>query len=136
MLPTEKAIKTGELTAEEINSLTNEELMKLLASMKRHADFETNQVDFKHAMHLVRLLRMGAEALETGVINVRRPDATELLDIRAGKWTYEEVVEYAEDMDNKVRNVLYPTTQLRKKPDIKLAAELILTAQDMMWTKN
>lgn len=90
----------------------------------------------KHAMHLVRLLRMGVEALEDGVINVFRPDAEELLSIRNGKWTYKEVVEYAEEMDNKVRTVLYPTTQLRKKPDIKLAAELILNVQDMMWTKN
>lgn len=92
--------------------------------------------DTKHAMHLVRLLRMGVEALETGVINVRRADAAELLAIRNGSWTYEEVVEYAEEMDNKVRNVLYPTTMLRKKPDIKLAAELILTIQDLMWTKK
>lgn len=92
--------------------------------------------DTKHAMHTVRLLRMGAEALEDGVINVRRPDAKELLSIRNGAWTYEEVVEYAEEMDNKIRNVLYPTTQLRKKPDVKLAAELIINAQDMMWTKN
>lgn len=92
--------------------------------------------DTKHAMHLVRLLRMGVEALEDGVINVRRVDAEELLSIRNGAWTYEEVVEYAEEMDNKVRNVLYPTTQLRKKPDVKLAAELIITVQDIMWTKN
>ena len=136
MLPTEKAIKTGELTDDEINSLSNEDLMKLLASMKRHADFETNQVDFKHAMHLVRLLRMGVEALEDGIINVRRADAEELLSIRNGAWTYEEVVEYAEEMDNKVRNVLYPTTQLRKKPDVKMAAGLIMQIQDLTWTKN
>lgn len=92
--------------------------------------------DTKHAMHLVRLLRIGVEALEDGVINVRRPDAEELLSIRNGAWTYEEVVEYAEEMDNKIRNVLYPTTQLRKKPDVKLAAELIMQIQDLTWTKN
>ena len=136
MLPTEKAVMTGELTDAEINSLSDAELMKLLASMKRHADFEVNQVDFKHAMHLVRLLRMGAEALETGVLNVKRPDAEELLAIRTGKWTYEEVVEYAEHMDNHVREVLYKTTSLPKKPDVKLAAELIMTLQDMTWKKN
>lgn len=92
--------------------------------------------DTKHAMHLVRLLRMGAEALETGVLNVRRPDAEELLAIRAGKWSYEEVVEYAEMMDNHVHKVLYPKTQLPKKPNVKLAAELLLAVQDTTWTKN
>jgi len=92
--------------------------------------------DTKHAMHLVRLLRMGAEALETGVLNVKRPDAEELLSIRAGAWSYEEVVEYAEMMDNRVRNELYPVTQLPKKPDIALAAELVLMVQDSCWKKN
>lgn len=92
--------------------------------------------DTKHAMHLVRLLRMGAEVLQTGVLLVRRPDAEELLSIRAGAWTYEQVVEYAEMMDNHVRTVLYPKTDLRKKPDIKLAAKLVLELQDLVWNKT
>lgn len=95
---------------------------------------EKHGYDTKHAMHLVRLLRMGAEALETGVLNVKRPDAEELLAIRNGAWTYEEVVEYAEHMDNYVREVLYPNTVLPKKPDIKLAAQLIIDVQDCVWT--
>lgn len=92
--------------------------------------------DTKHAMHLVRLLRMGAEALETGVLNVRRQDAAELLSIRNGAWEYDRVVEYAEEMDSHVRNVLYPKTNLPKKPNTKLAAELIMDIQDMMWTQK
>jgi len=43
--------------------------------------------DSKHAMHLVRLLRMGIEALRDGEILVKRHDAQELLDIRNGAWT-------------------------------------------------
>lgn len=92
--------------------------------------------DTKHAMHLVRLLRMGAEALETGKLNVRRPDAEELLAIRNGAWTYEEVVGYAEMMDNHVRTNLYTKTSLPKKPNIKLAAELVMAVQDTMWNKT
>lgn len=92
--------------------------------------------DTKHAMHLVRLLRMGQEALETGQLLVRRPDAAELLDIRAGKWTYEEVVEYAEMMDTRAREVLYKTTSLPKKPNVKLAAELLMDVQDLSWTNK
>lgn len=92
--------------------------------------------DTKHAMHLVRLLRMGREALTEGVIHVKRPDAPELLSIRSGAWTYEEVVEYAEEMDREVREVLYPKSSLPKKPDIKLAAQLVLDVQDEMWKKN
>ena len=90
--------------------------------------------DTKHAMHLVRLLRMGLEALRDGEIVVKRPDAEELLAIRNGSWTYEEVVNYAEEMDNEVRNVWYKKTELPKKPDIKFAAQLLMSVQDMVWS--
>ena len=129
----EKAIKTGDLTDEEIESLSDEDLKDLYHTMKRHADFETNQVDFKNAMHLVRLLRMGQEALETGQIIVKRPDAQELLDIRAGSMTYEEIVEYAEDMDDNIKHKLYKTTDLPKKPDLKKVAQLLMDTQFRVW---
>lgn len=92
--------------------------------------------DTKHAMHLVRLLRMGYEALTTGELIVRRPDAEELLDIRRGKWTYEEIVTYAEEMDLMVREDLYKKTELRKRPDIKFAATLLMDVQDLVWGSN
>jgi predicted nucleotidyltransferase len=94
---------------------------------------EAHGFDTKHAMHLVRLLRMGKEALTTGQLIVRRPDAEELLSIRNGAWTYEQVVAYAEDMDREVREVLYPKTDLPRTPDIKLAAKLVLAVQDATW---
>lgn len=52
--------------------------------------------DTKHGMHLVRLLRMGEEILLGKGVVVRRPDAEELLAIRNGAWTYEQLLEYAE----------------------------------------
>ncbi len=59
--------------------------------------------DTKHALHLVRLLRMGAEILETGVVQVRRPDREELLAIRDGAWSYDELMEQAEALSAKVK---------------------------------
>lgn len=61
--------------------------------------------DTKHAMHLVRLLRAGYEILTTGDFHVRRPDAAELLDIRAGKWTYEQITRYADEMMGKINSL-------------------------------
>src|SRR5690606_7052786 len=52
--------------------------------------------DVKHASHLVRLLRMAREILTPGNIHVERQDADELLAIRAGAWTYEQIIEFAE----------------------------------------
>jgi hypothetical protein len=88
--------------------------------------------DTKHAMHLIRLLRLGYEAVVEGVIRVRRPDADELLTIRNGAWTYEQVVAYAETMDTAVRNAV-ETSPLPKSPNYRLAAQLTLDVQDAMW---
>ena len=96
---------------------------------------ELHGYDTKHAMHLVRLLRMGKEALRDEELFVKRPDAEELLEIRNGSMTYEEVVAYAESMDKEVREVWYKKTKLRKKPDIHLAASLLMDAQDLVWNK-
>ncbi|MGD9725427.1 MAG: nucleotidyltransferase domain-containing protein [Nitrospira sp.] len=52
--------------------------------------------DCKHAMHLMRLLRMGRQILTEGKLDVRRPDASELLEIRRGGWSYERLVEEAD----------------------------------------
>jgi hypothetical protein len=102
---------------------------------RRLAMEEEFNFDGKHAMHLVRLLRMGAEALQTGELLVKRPDAEELLAIRNGAWTYEELVDYAEKTDKWVRNVLYTQTNLPKSPNYKLAAKIIMDVQDMVWSR-
>jgi uncharacterized protein len=89
--------------------------------------------DTKHAMHLVRLLRMGVEILRDGQVLVKRADADELLAIRAGEWTYDQIAQYAETMDKEVREVWYKKTSLPKYPDVKLAAQLLMEVQDMVW---
>lgn len=74
--------------------------------------------DTKHAMHLVRLLRMGVEALEKGNIYVDRTniDAEELIEIRNGAWSFEKLEEYANTSDVKLAE-LYKKSELRDRPD-------------------
>ena len=74
--------------------------------------------DTKHAMHLVRLTRMCREVLIDGVIRVRRPDAEELLAIRNGAWTYEQLVEYSDKQDAEFNEIL-KVSNLPKQPDRK-----------------
>jgi hypothetical protein len=102
----------------------------------RSALEEEHGYDTKHAMHLVRLLRMGVEALRDEVILVKRPDAEELLAIRNGAWTYDELVTYAEKMKDEVDSVWLQKTNLPPKPNIELAANLIIEVQDLIWSKN
>ena len=77
---------------------------------------------------------MGEEILTDGTVKVLRPDADLLLDIRAGKWTYDEVVKFAEEKDVLIREVLYKTSPLPKSPDLQYAARLLMEVQDMCWS--
>lgn len=89
--------------------------------------------DTKHAMHLVRLLRMGYEALTEGLVRVRRPDAQELLSIRNGAWSYEQVIEYAEFMKEEVDKAV----KLKNLPDsvnFHQVGKLMMHVQDSIWT--
>jgi predicted nucleotidyltransferase len=61
------------------------------AALERQHGYDT-----KHALHLVRLLRMGREILEIGRLVVTRPDREELLAIRAGAWTFDQLIDRAE----------------------------------------
>ena len=75
-------------------------------------------LDTKHAAHLVRLMRMCKEILESGKVIVKRPDAAELLSIRAGAWPYDRIVEYAEKLEAECA-VLYDSAgALPYKPDV------------------
>lgn len=102
----------------------------------RHAMEEEFGYDTKHAMHIVRLMRMGEEILTTGKVNVFREDAQELLDVRNGKWTYEELLSWAEEKDNLVRNVLYKQSDLPKQVDLNLASKVLIEVQDICWPKG
>ncbi len=73
--------------------------------------------DRKNASHLVRLLRMAREILETGQVHVRRHDAEEIKAIRNGAWTYEELVEFAEKEDLALEEVV-KKSNLPSKPNV------------------
>jgi len=84
--------------------------------------------DCKNATHLIRLSRMCLEILSGKGVIVKRPDAEELLSIRKGAWTYDQVMEYAESSEKEAEK-LYVTSTLPYKPDMgrlnKLCIELI-----------
>lgn len=61
--------------------------------------------DGKHAAHLVRLMCMCREILETGTVIVKRPDREELLAVRDGAWSYEQLVQWSEQEDHALEEV-------------------------------
>ncbi len=95
----------------------------------RLEDFEAFGFNTKAALHAVRLVRMGYEMLETSRVAVRRPDAEELLDVRAGKWAASEVIEYVEDMAGLIATSGQTPSPLPLEVSLDFAAELLLDLQ-------
>lgn len=86
--------------------------------------------DTKHASHLVRLMESAKDILKTNTYNpTLTGDRLQLVkDVRAGKMSYDEILEYAEKLDLEL-NEEYKKSTLQKKPDVKKVNELVLRLQ-------
>jgi len=103
---------------------------------KRAALEEKHGYDTKHATALIRLLRMGKEILETGKVKVKRTDdREELMAIKNGIWTYEQVVEYADKIEDEVE-ASYKSSKLPMMPDLKFLNGLCMELIEMQWRKS
>jgi hypothetical protein len=73
--------------------------------------------DAKNLMHTFRLLRMAKEIADTGRPQIRRPDRNELLAIKAGRFTYEDLMAKAavelESIDES-----FAASKIQDEPDV------------------
>lgn len=83
--------------------------------------------DVKSASHLIRLLRMGIEFLKEGILYVEREDASELLDIKRGKWSLERIKKEADLLFVAAREA-YLKSPLPPKPDTVKIEQLMIEA--------
>jgi predicted nucleotidyltransferase len=81
--------------------------------------------DTKNAGHLIRLLRMGIEFLTDGKLHIVREDATELIDIKQGKWTLDRIKNHATELFSLAKEA-FVRSDLPPEPD-KEKAEKIVT---------
>lgn len=63
---------------------------------KRRQLVEKFGFDTKNAAHLIRLLRMGTEFLIEGDLHVLREDAKQLLEIKRGEWSLDQIMREAD----------------------------------------
>ena len=92
---------------------------------KRKALVDKYGYDTKNACHLVRLLIMGTEFLNTGQMKVYRDtDRDFLLDIKKGKYTFEEINKMAEELFVDIKQAKEKSA-LPPKPDHKYANKLL-----------
>ncbi len=98
----------------------------------RHALEARFGYDTKHAQHLVRLLRMGLEVLQEGAVRVLRPDREELLAIRDGRWSYDELIGQAEELGARIR-AAEKTSPLPAQPDLAALDALCVELVEEVW---
>lgn len=80
----------------------------------------------KHAMHLIRLLVTGTEILEgKGINTYREKERSFFLDIRSGKYSYQEIFEMLDEYEQQFKAAA-ANTSLPEKPDYKRIEDLMI----------
>jgi uncharacterized protein len=88
--------------------------------------------DAKNMMHTFRLLNMAEEIAKVGKVNVRRHDREFLLKIRSGEFSYEELVELANE---KIYGIdeLYDKSTLPEVPDVRKVEEILVEMREYLY---
>lgn len=81
--------------------------------------------DIKNAAHLIRLLHMCIDFLETGQYVVERPEKDRLIDIKSGKWSLYEIKKEAERLF-KLSDEKFETCTLPDYPEWDAAEKLLI----------
>jgi predicted nucleotidyltransferase len=101
------------------------QVVKDYAKIGKRNNKKTESGLLKHAMHLVRLYLMCFDILEGRGIITYRPDREFLLDIRNGKYSYEDIFVMVDEYEAKLEK-LRESTSLPQKPNYKKADELLM----------
>ncbi|MGM5631103.1 nucleotidyltransferase domain-containing protein [Apibacter raozihei] len=84
-----------------------------------------NNYDSKNMMHTIRLLEVARDIFQNGELIVRRSNREELLNIKYGRYSYEELLQKSEDLIKEIEN-LYSLSSLQNVPDSKIAESLLI----------
>lgn len=88
--------------------------------------------DSKNMMHVFRLLLMAKEIATEGKINVWRNDRGFLLDIKQGKFEYDDLVKQAEALREELKD-LYTNADLPDEPDMEKVNKLLIEMREVYY---
>ncbi len=91
--------------------------------------------DSKNLMHTIRLLEMAAEIAGEGQLRVRRPNRDFLLQVRAGAFSYDELVARAEEL-HAALGPSFAASSLPEAPDRVLVNDLLVEIREEFWIRN
>jgi len=84
------------------------------------------EIDYKNMNHTIRLLNTCLDLFKTGEVIVKRPEREFLLDIRNGKYSYNEILEMAESRLKEIDKLVKYST-LPDTPDENKLNELLIS---------
>lgn len=85
--------------------------------------------DAKNMMHTFRLLHMAEEIAREGKVFVRRTEREFLMNIREGKFEYEDLLTQAEEKVQLIEE-LFEKSDLPEEPDLQKLEELLIGVRD------
>lgn len=88
--------------------------------------------DAKNMMHVFRLLEMAIEIGKEMKVNVKRPNRDFLLEIKSGKFEYEELLEMAEIKQREMETAFENST-LPEEPDLAMINKLTYKLRDKFY---
>ncbi|MEO4006605.1 nucleotidyltransferase domain-containing protein [Flavobacterium sp. CAU 1735] len=105
-------------------------------NQERYAVNEKHQggYDSKNMMHTIRLLQVAEELMETGKLNIRRQNREDLLAIKAGNKSYEELLLLAENILERIEFGA-KESELNDFPDIEKAEKLLIEMREELYSR-
>lgn len=91
--------------------------------------------DSKNMMHTIRLLQSCEHIFKTGSMQIRVDNREELLDIKAGNRSYDEVMKKAEDLIQSIEHY-YSISSLPHEPDLRKTTKILIEIREILYNYN
>ncbi|WP_426473473.1 nucleotidyltransferase domain-containing protein [Chryseobacterium balustinum] len=88
--------------------------------------------DSKNMMHTIRLLQSCEQIFKTGSLQIRVENREELLDIKAGNWSYENVMNKAEVLIKSIEHH-HSKSNLPDTPDLEKTTKILVEIRNSLY---
>lgn len=90
--------------------------------------------DSKNMMHTIRLLQSCEQIFRNHSLQIRVENREELLDIKAGNWSYEAVLEKAETLIESIKHH-HSVSLLPESPDLEKTTRILVQIREQLYGK-
>ena len=88
--------------------------------------------DSKNMMHTIRLLQSCEQIFKTNSLNIRVDNRDELLDIKAGNWSYEAVMKKAEELIQSIE-YYHSKSSLPEYPNLEKTTKILVEIRENLY---